>query len=199
MIPNAAMGFPLRTPEPLGRPSDRMRNYEASLFLFWITRPDPHASPLFVTRISSLPKIPISAIILEVVSTSLGRFPLVSEDRYLQVCINSVPQYNSLACSVAHLRTPTRYQHLWFRRSCCQQRVQARYQGGPGHGSVQTMWTRDRADPIGENRYVYSLYSRRAHPCLKRSSGCGSHPVHLEHRFNEDVITPRSRSVYLHR
>ena len=88
-IPDAIVGLPLRTFEPLGHSSDLVFNYEASPFSFWITRrSDPHASPLFDTRISSLPKTPIPAVIPDVASTALYGFPLVFEDRYLQVCIN---------------------------------------------------------------------------------------------------------------
>ena len=69
--------------------SDLQFNYEASPFAFWITRrSDPGSAPIFDTRLTSLPSAPIPA------SRSGGRgdpslvfdgFPLVFEDRYLQV------------------------------------------------------------------------------------------------------------------
>lgn len=61
------------------------------------------------------------------------------------------------------------------------------------------MWNRDSANPIDENMYVYPLYSQRVSLYLKCSSRYGSHPIYLEHRFNEDAIMPRSHGVYLHR
>jgi len=87
-IPVTVVGLPPRASETLAHLSDLVFNYEASPFSFWITRrSDPQAFPLFDTRISSLPHAPVSAVIPNIPSTSLDGFPLVFEDRYLQVCI----------------------------------------------------------------------------------------------------------------
>ncbi|KAI0808988.1 glycosyl hydrolases family 31-domain-containing protein [Irpex lacteus] len=47
-----------------------------------------------------------------------------------------------------------------------------------GVGTIQTMWARDIADPIDENVY-------------------GSHPIYLEHRFNETTNRSQSHGVFL--
>ena len=89
-IPNTVVGVPLaRTSGTHRHSSDLVFNYVPSPFSFWITRrSDPRAFPLFDTRISSLPKTPVSAVIPDIPSTSLDAFPLVFEDQYLQVCID---------------------------------------------------------------------------------------------------------------
>ncbi|TBU42736.1 glycosyl hydrolases family 31-domain-containing protein [Dichomitus squalens] len=48
--------------------------------------------------------------------------------------------------------------------------------GSPG--TIQTMWARDAADPVDENIY-------------------GSHPIYLEHRFNETTKKSQSHGVFL--
>ena len=66
--------------------SDLMFNYESSPFAFWITRrSNPDSTPLFDTRIASLPQTPIPAVMPTDNSTALGGFPLVFENQYLQV------------------------------------------------------------------------------------------------------------------
>lgn len=69
--------------------SDLVFNYDSSPFAFWITRrSEPDSSPLFDTRISSLPETPIAAFVNSTVngsSTGFDGFPLVFEDQYLQV------------------------------------------------------------------------------------------------------------------
>ncbi|KAF5391079.1 hypothetical protein D9757_003119 [Collybiopsis confluens] len=47
-----------------------------------------------------------------------------------------------------------------------------------GGGSIQTLWTRDVGDPVDGNLY-------------------GSHPVYLEHRFNETTNEAQSHGVFL--
>ncbi|KAF8629789.1 hypothetical protein AX17_005568 [Amanita inopinata Kibby_2008] len=49
---------------------------------------------------------------------------------------------------------------------------------GVNGGSIQTMWARDAADPVDENIY-------------------GSHPIYLEHRFNEATGKSQSHGVFL--
>ena len=68
--------------------ADLKFHYEASPFAFWITRrSDPHSVPIFDTRLTSLPPAPIPAFLRAGDDPSLGfdGFPLVFEDRYLQV------------------------------------------------------------------------------------------------------------------
>ena len=67
--------------------SDLVFNYNANPFAFWITRRSaPNATPLFDTRITSLPPAPIPAANPTVDnSTALNSFALVFEDQYLQV------------------------------------------------------------------------------------------------------------------
>ncbi|EJF67386.1 hypothetical protein DICSQDRAFT_151660 [Dichomitus squalens LYAD-421 SS1] len=48
--------------------------------------------------------------------------------------------------------------------------------GSPG--TIQTMWARDAADPVDENIY-------------------GSHPIYLEHRFNQTTKKSQSHGVFL--
>ena len=85
-IPDNVLGLPLHSPQPLACSPDLLFNYEASPFSFWITRrSDPHSFPLFDTRISSLPRVPLPPVIRDIPSSHLDGFPLVFEDRYLQV------------------------------------------------------------------------------------------------------------------
>ncbi|KAL6305606.1 glycosyl hydrolases family 31-domain-containing protein [Sparassis latifolia] len=46
-----------------------------------------------------------------------------------------------------------------------------------GVGTIQTMWARDIADPVDQNMY-------------------GSHPIYLEHRYNETTKTSQSHGVF---
>jgi alpha-glucosidase len=72
--------FDLPKPGELTTPvqsADLAFHYQASPFAFWITRrSDPDSVPIFDTRLTSLPATPIPAF---------DGFPLVFEDRYLQV------------------------------------------------------------------------------------------------------------------
>ena len=63
-------------------------NYEPSPFAFWITRrSDPGSTPVFDTRLTSLPSTPIPAFRGRTSDPSLvfHGFPFVFEDRHLQV------------------------------------------------------------------------------------------------------------------
>jgi alpha-glucosidase len=65
---------------------DLVFNYAASPFAFWITRrSSPDDTPLFDTRVSSLPPTPVPPVIPGVNSSALDGFPLVFENQYLQV------------------------------------------------------------------------------------------------------------------
>ena len=108
--------------------SDLQFNYEASPFAFWITRrSDPGSTPIFDTRLTSLPSAPIPAF-----RSGKGKsdpslvfdgFPLVFEDRYLQVSHHNLPRLNDIRLIIiliiAHIRPSVGHQHLWFGRSRC--------------------------------------------------------------------------------
>ncbi|CCM04271.1 uncharacterized protein FIBRA_06441 [Fibroporia radiculosa] len=49
---------------------------------------------------------------------------------------------------------------------------------GGGVGTIQTMWARDDADPLNQNIY-------------------GSHPIYVEHRYNETTQKAQSHGVFL--
>ena len=116
--------------------SDLVFNYETSPFTFWITRrSDPDASPLFDTRPSSLPKTPIPPIIPSDKRSALDGFPLVFEDRYLQ--LTSALPLDTNIYGLGEVVASS-----GFRRD-----VGTR----GGEGTVQTMWARDKQDPIDEN------------------------------------------------
>jgi alpha-glucosidase len=85
-IPHSIVERPPAPTKSFKSTSDLLFNYESSPFAFWITRrSQPHAVPLFDTRISSFPATPISPVIPDDNSTALNGFPLVFEDQYLQV------------------------------------------------------------------------------------------------------------------
>ena len=123
----------------LKRTSDLVFNYESFPFAFWITRrSEPRAQPLFDTRALSLPQTPIPPVIANDTSTALDGFPLVFEDQYLQLT-SSLP----LDANVYGLGEVVA--SSGFRRDVGT---------NGGKGAIQTMWTRDIADPVDENMYV---------------------------------------------
>ena len=116
--------------------SDLVFNYESTPFSFWITRrSEPSASPLFDTRISSLPPTPISPVIADDNSTALDGFPLVFEDQYLQIT-SSLP----LDTNVYGLGEVIASSGI---------RRDTGAHGGVG--TIQTMWARDIQDPTDQN------------------------------------------------
>lgn len=85
-IPESVFARPKASGSSTAKNSDLVFNYDATPFAFWITRRSaPHATPLFDTRISSLPATPIAPVILSDNSTALDGFPLIFENQYLQV------------------------------------------------------------------------------------------------------------------
>lgn len=83
-IPDSVISLPAPPTESFKHNSDLVFNYEPSPFAFWITRRSkPTAAPLFDTRISSLPSVTNVPVLDN--STTLDGFPLIFEDRYLQV------------------------------------------------------------------------------------------------------------------
>jgi alpha-glucosidase len=70
--------------------SELVFNYDSNPFAFWITRrSQPDATPLFDTRITSLPRTPIPPV-RDDKSTTFEGFPMVYENGYIQVCNNSL-------------------------------------------------------------------------------------------------------------
>lgn len=116
--------------------SDLVFHYNTSPFEFWITRrSEPDAFPLFDTRTSSLPQTPIPPIISTDKRTALDGFPLVFEDRYLQ--LTTALPYDTNIYGLGEVVASS-----GFRRD-----VGTR----GGEGTIQTMWARDKQDPIDEN------------------------------------------------
>jgi N-terminal barrel of NtMGAM and CtMGAM, maltase-glucoamylase len=86
--------FELHVPKPGEQTSPELQfNYQVSPFAFWITRrSDPDSAPIFDTRLTSLPAAPIPAFLRAGHDPSLAfdGFPLVFEDRYLQVFVQLI-------------------------------------------------------------------------------------------------------------
>ena len=114
-IPDNVVGLPAPPTESFTRTSDLVFNYEPSPFAFWITRRSrPLATPLFDTRISSLPSTPTVPFISNDSSTAFDRFSLVFEDRYLQVWHVSLHIRNASDDTTAFLSFASRYQYIWL-------------------------------------------------------------------------------------
>lgn len=95
-IPDSVIARPPAPSVSHSKSSDLVFNYNSAPFAFWITRrSNPHAAPLFDTRIASLPKTPIAASSSDN-STALDAFPLVFEDQYLQVFSLLVLDYTQI-------------------------------------------------------------------------------------------------------
>ncbi|KAJ7578612.1 glycosyl hydrolases family 31-domain-containing protein [Mycena floridula] len=138
--------------------SDLVFNHVASPFAFWITRrSDPNGVPLFDTRINSLPKTPIPPVIATDNTTALDGFPLVFEDQYLQ--LTSALPLDANIYGLGEVLASS-----GIRRNV--------------RGIIQTMWSRDTADPVDENVY-------------------GVHPFYVEHRFNQKTQKSSSHGVFL--
>ena len=108
--------YPPKPTEPSSpEHADLKFHYEASPFAFWITRrSDPHSVPIFDTRLTSLPPAPIPAFLRAGDDPSLGfdGFPLVFEDRYLQVVyflFKNLIGYVIVPTTIAHLRPSVGY------------------------------------------------------------------------------------------
>ena len=117
-------------------------NFDTSPFAFWITRrtdasqsPDTSALPLFDTRISSLPKTPVSSVNANGTLVDLEGFPLVFEDQYLQVA-SALPKGTNIYGLGEILSSSG------FRRDIGERE---------GEGTIQAVWARDEASPIDQN------------------------------------------------
>ncbi|KAF9067846.1 glycosyl hydrolases family 31-domain-containing protein [Rhodocollybia butyracea] len=160
-IPLSVISRPPPPTASFTQSSDLVFNYESSPFAFWITRrSNPNATPLFDTRISSLPETPIAPVIADDESTALDGFPLVFEDQYLQLT-SSLPLDTNIYGLGEVIASSG------FRRNVASD-----------GGSIQALWARDIADPVDENLY-------------------GTHPVYLEHRFNETTNEAQSHGQSL--
>lgn len=131
-IPDSVISRPAAPSASFTKTSDLVFNYDPSPFAFWITRrSSPDATPLFDTRLSSLPTTPIPSVIADDNTTALDGFPLVFENQYLQVkfyllvYITSRPfTHESCTCSV-DLFIASGCECLWSGRSSGKLRVQA--------------------------------------------------------------------------
>ncbi len=160
--------------------SDLQFNHESTPFSFWITRrSEPDAEPLFDTRIASLPATPIPPVIPEDNSTALDAFPLVFEDQYLQLT-SALP----LGANIYGLGEVLA--SSGFRRDVGT---------GGGVGTIQAMWARDTPDPVDENVYVFLLPNEPC-PHVYAPFRYGSHPVYLEHRYNDTTKRSQSHGVF---
>jgi alpha-glucosidase len=135
-IPESVISLPPPPTTSFSNSSDLVFNYDPSPFAFWITRrSNPEATPLFDTRLSSLPKTPIPPVIADDNSTTLNGFPLVFEDQYLQLT-SSLPLDTNIYGLGEVIASSG------FRRNVAS-----------NGGSIQTLWARDVADPIDQNMY----------------------------------------------
>ncbi|KAI9452134.1 glycosyl hydrolases family 31-domain-containing protein [Lactarius psammicola] len=161
--------------------ADLQFHYEASPFAFWITRrSDPYSEPIFDTRLTSLPPAPIPAFLRAGDDPSLGfdGFPLVFEDRYLQ--LTSVLPLDANIYGLGEVVASS-----GFRRDA-------------RNGIVQTMWNRDEADPLDENIYgSHSMYLE--HRWVPSAGTFQSHGVFLSSAAGSDIIlaTPPSSNQSL--
>ena len=125
-LPSTHFDPPTKVVENLSSPveAELQFNYEPSPFAFWITRrSDPGSTPIFDTRLTSLPSTPIPAFRGRTSDPSLvfDGFPFVFEDRYLQVRTAARCDYAQPVVGVhhliAHVEPSFQYQHLWIGRS----------------------------------------------------------------------------------
>ncbi|KAF9563513.1 hypothetical protein CPC08DRAFT_324975 [Agrocybe pediades] len=178
-IPQSVIERPLQPKKSFKKSSDLVFNHNSSPFAFWITRrSQPNATPLFDTRITSLPKTPIPPFIPGDNSTALNGFPLVFEDQYLQ--LSSALPLGTNIYGLGEVVASSGY-----RRDI-----------GPNGGTVQTMWARDIADPVDENIYgSHPIYLEHRFDAKTNSSQ--SHGVFLMSAAGGDILltTPPSSNV----
>ena len=147
-IPDSIISLPAPpTTESFTRSSELIFNYEPSPFAFWITRRSrPSATPLFDTRISSLPSTPTISVVSNDSTIAFDGFPLVFENQYLQVryafLLSQMASYSPQISSALPLDANIYglgevVASSGFRRDI--------------RGTIQTLWNRDAGDPIDEN------------------------------------------------
>jgi alpha-glucosidase len=146
-IPDSVISLPAPPTESFTRSSDLIFNYEPSSFAFCITRRSrPSATPLFDTRVSSLPSTPTISVISNDSTIVFDGFPIVFENQYLQVrytfLLSQITSYGPQISSALPLNTNIYglgevVASSGFRRDV--------------RGTIQTLWNRDAGDPIDEN------------------------------------------------
>ncbi|EPT05586.1 hypothetical protein FOMPIDRAFT_1034256 [Fomitopsis schrenkii] len=181
-IPSSVISLPPDPTEDFTQSSDLVFNYDSSPFAFWITRrSEPDATPLFDTRVSSLPPTPIPPLNDSDPSTALDGFNLVFEDQYLQ--LTSALPYDTNIYGLGEVIASSGYR---------------RDVGVSGPGTLQTMWNRDIADPIDANMYgAHSIYLE--HRYDEASNKAASHGVFHFSSAGSDtlLLTPPSSDVSL--
>ncbi|KAJ7727590.1 glycosyl hydrolases family 31-domain-containing protein [Mycena metata] len=182
-IPESVVARPTASGSSNAHNSDLVFNYDATPFAFWITRRSaPNATPLFDTRVSSLPPTPIAPVIVDDNSTALDGFPLVFENQYLQLA-SSLP----LGANVYGLG-----------EAVASSGIRRDVGTGGGVGTIQNDWARDIADPIDQNLYgVHPIYME--HRFNSTTNTSQSHGVFLFNAAGADILllTPPSSNVSL--
>ncbi|EIM91809.1 uncharacterized protein STEHIDRAFT_151169 [Stereum hirsutum FP-91666 SS1] len=174
---------PISTSPTFVNESDLVFNYDSAPFAFWITRrSEPDSSPLFDTRISSLPETPIAAFVNSTVngsSTGFDGFPLVFEDQYLQ--LTSALPVDANIYGLGEVVSSS-----GFRRDVSV------------NGTLQTIWARDDADPVNLNIYgSHTVYLE--HRFNETTNTSQSHGVFLSSAAGSDILlaTPPSSNTSL--
>ncbi|KAG9005981.1 hypothetical protein FRB93_009082 [Tulasnella sp. JGI-2019a] len=149
--------------------SDLVFNYTSKPFAFWITRrSDPSGTPLFDTRLSSLPTAPVSEIVPGDNTTALNGFQLVFENQYLQLT-SSLPHDTNIY-GIGEVIASS-----GIRRAIT------------GNGTIQTMWARDIGDPVDQNEYgIHPVYIE--HRYNNSTGKSSSHGVFLNSAAGSDVM-----------
>ncbi|KIM86518.1 glycoside hydrolase family 31 protein [Piloderma croceum F 1598] len=181
-IPESVIARPPAPSTSHTKTSDLVFHYDSSPFAFWISRrSEPHAAPLFDTRIASLPQTPIPPS-SDDNRTALDGFPLVFEDQYLQLT-SALPKGTNIY-GLGEVVSSS-----GFRRAI----------GTNGdNGTIQTMWARDIADPIDQNLYgSHRIYLE--HRFNQTTNKSQSHGVFLFSSAGADImlLTPASSSTSL--
>ncbi|KAJ7240162.1 glycosyl hydrolases family 31-domain-containing protein [Mycena haematopus] len=182
-IPKSVFARPSASGSTNAKKSDLVFNYDATPFAFWITRQSaPHSTPLFDTRVSSLPATPIAPVIPSDNSTALAGFPLIFENQYLQLA-SALP----LGANIYGLGEVVSSSGI---------RRDVGTDGGIG--TIQNDWARDIADPVDQNIYgVHPIYmEHRFNPTTNTSQ---SHGVFLLNPTGADILllTPPGSNVSL--
>lgn len=155
-IPDSVIARPPTPSTSHTKTSDLVFHYDSSPFAFWISRrSDPHAAPLFDTRIASLPQTPIPPS-SDDNRTALDGFPLVFEDQYLQVTllIIHLVETHVLYCLQLTSALPKGTNIYGLGEVVSSSGFRRAIGTNGDNGTIQTMWARDIADPIDQNLWV---------------------------------------------
>ncbi|KAF9526788.1 glycosyl hydrolases family 31-domain-containing protein [Crepidotus variabilis] len=178
-IPQSVVQRPQQIKDAYRQSSDLVFNYESSPFSFWITRKaHPDATPLFDTRLKSMPPTPIPAVDSSDTyknTTSLNNLSFVFEKQYLQLTSALPKDTNIYGLGEAVASSG-------FRRNLT--------------STVQAMWARDVADPVDENAYgSHPIYLEHRFDSATQTSQ--SHGVFLLSAAGGDILlrTPPSGNI----